>query len=142
MPRGAEDRRKEGQPCSNRNRSHGLSGPLISPTRSCVHLSLCWACCPETNLEVENPYTPRTRLLDLSLTLASHLRILQTLDLREKKGGLPFEAEMAHLQINGGVGLKTPRKGGRGLPGVPSLERAVRGSWGYVEISRGRLLPK
>lgn len=44
-------------------------------------------------MEVKNTHSTCTKLLDLRLILASHMRILKTADLREKKNHLPFEAE-------------------------------------------------
>lgn len=55
-------------------------------------------------MEVKNTHSTCTKLLDLRLILASHMRILKTADLREKKIIFPLKQKMAHLQINGWVG--------------------------------------
>lgn len=56
-------------------------------------------------MEVKNTHSTCTKLLDLRLILASHMRILKTADLREKKKIIfPLKQKMAHLQINGWVG--------------------------------------
>lgn len=46
---------------------------------------LAWSCHKEIKMEVENPHSMCTKLLDLRLILASHLSILKTANLREKK---------------------------------------------------------
>lgn len=82
------------------NMAH-MGSQALSPSFIC---QLAWSCHKKIKTEVENPHSTCTKLLDLGLILASHLRILKTADLREKKFIFLLKQKMAHLQINGWVG--------------------------------------
>lgn len=71
------------------NTAH-MGSQASSPSFIC---QLAWSCHKEVKMEVKNTHSTCTKLLDLRLILASHMRILKTADLREKKNHLPFEAE-------------------------------------------------